>query len=717
MSVRVAFDSPVIDIFTRQPRYSTAPGAPFLELTTPGGARLIAFAEPTGRGDRVRDHVAHNIMAAVETQATTAGAESAEALLECLFASANRAVRERNRKYAGADPLRRVFCGLVIACLERGRLVIGLASPGQAVVIQGSQAFAFPAIPGFSGQPANSWTAAPLGMFAESKPVIFETTVKSDDLLLLGGRGLAQALDPQALNASFDGPAVALEAGLEQVLATSAASGNALIGRIGDLGEASPPGSATPIIEDAPPPAPWNEPVALSSRRAVLDDDLPEQRLDRWHTKAIDASERWFARKTPAPLPLDRERRKVTAVGASSVQRFQPRRGIPTGMRTRLPRAHLPWMRIAIVFALTAVLGGGAFGYSVRQARASRQTTLLAIVQAQFEKAKTTKNTADGLVAVAKAESALRSAENVGAADNVVHRWRGELNDLRDALQGIHRFTAVSSFVVLPGEIDAETARVIQTDSGLFIVGPAVYRVDSSGAKLTALLRPGAVVDGRTAGSIIHGASDGGDLVVTDGKTLFRWNPSSKWTAAALPATPSGAWTAPFQGAYLGNFYLLDPTKNEILKFGQGRIDADPTSWLNEDQTADFTDAAGFAIDGGIYVLHRSGALETLFKGESQSTAPVSFEPGAATEVGLVGGPGMAHLYVLEHGKAATRLIRIDPKTGERVQFQVAGEGQANFSQDAVDAFSKATSFAVNESAETVVFLSDGRLWSAALPQ
>jgi hypothetical protein len=320
------------------------------------------------------------------------------------------------------------------------------------------------------------------------------------------------------------------------------------------------------------------------------------------------------------------------------------------------------------------------------------------------------------LAAVAQAESALRSAEDVGAADNVVHRWRGELSNLRDTLQGIRRFTAVSSLGGLPGEIDADAARVIQTDAGLFVVGSAVYQVDSTGAKLTALLRPGAVVDGRTAGPIIHGASDGGDLVVTDGKTLFRWNSSSKWTADALPATPSGAWTAPFQGAYLGNYYLLDPAKNVILKFGQGQIDADPTSWLNEDQTADFGDAAGFAIDGGIYVLHQSGVLESLFKGESQTTAMASFEPGAATEVGLVGGPGMTHLYVLERGKGATRLIRIDPETGERVQFQVAGEGQANYSQDAVDAFSKATSFAVNESAGTVVFLSGGQLWSAALP-
>lgn len=713
MSVRVPSGSPIIDISTHQPRSSGSTERPFLELTTAHGLHLIAFTEAAGRGDSSQLDVARDIMRAVEGEARSAGPASIEELLERIFAAANRAMQERNRARAGADPLRRVYSGLVVACLDGDRLVIGLASPAQAVVFQGGAVFAFPAIPGLDAPRPATWTAAALGMFAASKPALFETVVSSDDLLLLGGRGLTQSLDPAVVTALLDGRSGAIETGLERALATSPASGHALIGRIGDFG--SPP-KPLPTRLPAPPIAAWSEPVPFVPRATVLDDDLPAQRLDRWHIKLIDASERWFARKDGDAFSSDAARKRSGAVGASSVHRYQPRHAFPSGMRTRLPRAQLPWLSIAIVVALTVVIGGGAFGYNARQTRASRQATLLGVVQTQFDKARATTNQADGLAAVTEAESALRSAEQNGASVSVVQRWRGELATLGDFWQGIHRFAGVVAIGALPGDLHADGARLVQTGVGLFVIAGAVYQFDASGTKLTALLRPGAVVDGRTAGQLTQGSSDGDDLVVSDGKTLFRWNPKRQWTSDALPATPKGAWTAPLQDAYLGNYYLLDPAANRILKFTKGQIGADPSDWLSEGTTIDLKDSAGFSIDGGIFVLHKSGALESLYKGISTSSVAVSYEPGAATEVALVGGPGLGYLYVLERGAEATRLIRIDPTTGKRVQFQVAAEGQPNFSQESVDAFARATSFAVNETTGIVVFLSGGRVWQATLP-
>jgi hypothetical protein len=593
--------------------------------------------------------------------------------------------------------------------------VIGLASPAQAVVIQAGAAFAFPAIPGLDARRPATWTAAALGMFAASKPALFETVVSADDLLLLGGRGLTQALDPAVVTAVLAGPSETVAAGLERALATSAASGHALIGRIGDFGSPPKP-MPEPTRLPGPPIASWSEPVPFTPRTKVLDDDLPAQRLDRWHTKLIDASERWFARKEGDAFSSDTARRRAGAVGASSVQRYQPRHAFPSGMKTHLPRAHLPWLSIAIVVALTLVIGGGAFGYNVRQTRASRQATLLGIVQTQFDKARATTNQADGLAAVTEAESALRSAEQNGASASIVQRWRGALATLGDFWQDIHRFTGVAAIGALPSDVKADGARIVQTSAGLFVVAGSDNQIDARGTKLTALLRPRAVVDGLTAGQLTQGSSDGDDLVVSDGKTLFRWNPKKQWRSDALAATPNGAWTAPFQDANLGNYYLLDPAANRILKFTQGQIGADPSDWLTEGQTADLTDAAGFSIDADIYVLHKSGALEPFFKGEPKPSIQVSYEPGAATEVALVGGPDLGYLYVLERGTATTRLIRIDPTTGKRVQFQVAAEGQPNFDQEAVDAFAGATSFAVNETTGVVVFLSGGHVWQATLP-
>lgn len=717
MNARVVVDSPVIAPRTPASRPPRLPETPVLNVRGSSGMRIVALAEPSNCVDRSGNAAVGAIMAAISSEASAAAGASPELALERVFAAANHAARERNRTHAGADPLRRLFFGLAVACTDGERLVIGVAAPGQALVIQDQMLFAFPAIPGCGNATSSSWSAAPLGMFARCAPAIFETRASDDDVLLLSGHGLTQSLDPDAIVDLLNGPGATMEARLADVLASSHAPGQAFIARVGDLssGAQPTPAPAAQPVEDV---ARWTEqpaPVLLSSRRAVLDDDLPAVRLDRWHTKVIEASERWLARKTPESMPLDPQRRAGVAMGASSVNRYQPRHALPPEVRSRLPRAsHVPFVTIAAVLALTMALGGLAFGYNARQTRATRQSSLLAAVETEFSAATATKDSASGLKHALLAESALQSAERNGAPETVVRQWRAELSNLRDGFEGVHRFSRMAPAAALPSGVNGAAAQLVEVGGSLFVIAGAVYQVDATGARLAALLTPGAAVGNRTAGQLIDGAADGADLVASDGKTLFRWNAAAGWSAETLPATAGAGWTSPLHGAYMGNYYLLDAAKAQILKFSQGKIGSDPVSWLASGSQASVRDAAAMALDGSIHVLLKNGSIQTFFKGAAQATTMASFEPGVATEVALAGGPDLAALYVLERGNEATRLIRINPKTGERTQFQAPSEGQPGYSADAVNAFSRATAFAVNERAGTAAFLSGGQLWIAS---
>jgi len=447
----------------------------------------------------------------------------------------------------------------------------------------------------------------------------------------------------------------------------------------------------------------------------VLDDDLPVVRFDQWHTKIIEVSERWLARREPAPAAVRSDDRRAPAVRGGSVRRYQPRHALSPAMRSILPRySQVPWFTVTVALIVAIALGGLGFGYNIHQARASKQGSYLSIVQEQYDKANASTTPADGLTSVLAAESALRSAEKSGASDAVVLEWKGRLGTLRDSLQGIHRFVSVISAGALPKEIDGKSARLIQIGSALFVIAGSVYQIDASGTHLTNLLSPGSSAGGRTAGQIAEGAPDGSDLVVSDGKTLFRWS-GEGWTSEALPAGPSGGWLSAIHGAYLGNYYLLDSSKQQIMKFAADKISSEPVGWIDSADRGTIANAVDMVLDGSIRVLLKDGSIETLFKGKAQSNTVVSFEPKVATEVGLSGGSGLTCLYVLERSDAATRLIRFNPETGARTQFQMAGEGQTEYDKAAAEAFETADSFAVNEAAGTVWFLSGGVLWVAML--
>jgi hypothetical protein len=249
----------------------------------------------------------------------------------------------------------------------------------------------------------------------------------------------------------------------------------------------------------------------------------------------------------------------------------------------------------------------------------------------------------------------------------------------------------------------------------LFVIAGSVFQVDADGSHLATLLAPGAKVGGRTAGKIQNGAADGDELVVSDGRTLFRWTASGKWSAEAMPSASGSGWLSAIHGAYLGNYYLLDASKAQILKFTQGAIGSPPVDWLDPNQSEKLSGAVDMELDGTIHLLLANGSIETLFMGKEQSNVVVSYEPGAATEIGLAPGVDLTHLYILERGKTATRLILYNATTGQRTQFQVAGRGQAGYSEAAAHAFANATDFAVNEADGTVSFIADGALWIAAL--
>jgi len=717
MSARVVSDAPVMELLSVAPDSSPAPARRMLDVVSRSGVRVLALAEPLSPRRAHGREVVRYAMLAVERVIAATDEPDPVKLLERAFNDANEAVFVRNRQLAGFDPQRRAFVGLAMAGIAADRLVIALAPPGQTLVIQDGIPTAFPPAAGSFEHASGVETSSTLGMFARCPPAIFETRAAVDDLLALGGRGLAAFLDTGAIAAVISGPLVALEDRLDDALTSATGVGDLLCGRIGDSTLATPHVSATK--ERGVPPAMTLgvllAPVAIVPRRAVLDNDLPAVRFDQWHTKVIEASERWFARKDPPPAPINPDERAAAAIGGGCVRRYQPHHRFSPGVRSIMPRySQAPWRTIVMALVAAIILGGLGFGYNIRQARASKQVSYLTIVQRQYDQATSAAPPIAGLEFVVAAENALHAAERNGASAALTTPWEGRLNTLRDSLQGTHRFSSFAAAGLLPRDIEGGS-HLVEAGGSLFVIAGSVFQVNADGSHLATLLAPGTKVGGRTAGQIQNGSADGAELVVSDGKTLFRWTAAGKWTAEAMPATSGSGWLSAIHGAYLGNYYLLDLTRSQILKFARGQIGTGPASWLDPADLDKIKGAIDMALDSAIHVLLADGSIETLYMGKERSRVVVSYEPNVATEIGLASGADPTHLYVLERGKLATRLIRYNAATGQRTQFQVAGPGQAGYTEAAVHAFGAATDFAVDESSGKVSFLSEDTLWVAAL--
>ncbi len=659
--------------------------------------------DPTPAGEAV----ARQALAGLRRSFVFAEYESLGDALTRAFETANRDVYEGNSWALGNDR-RRLLVGATAVATDGEELLIALASPGQAVVVQEGKLFAFPDLaswqPNFEpecDQPGGD----PLGVSDSVVPAIYRTTIAPGDAVLIGstavGRGLAASprLAEIAGNPSWLPAEVKRLAGVDR--------------HVGCVAWLTICAGAWPTTTAEPPSVefPAGEWLSPGLRRAIF--------FDRLRTKLIELFERHAPAAKPPVLPLARSRRSAGPPGAGYVRRYRGAwRGddSPFSLSHRSPGIRMPVRGRAIVafLVLALTLCGGYAGYDYRQARASLAGSYLSIADANLAAVTSDLPAVTVETHLNAAETALENAARDGASDATLRPRREAIGAIRDRISGVTRLTDVVRLGTLPEAVDRTSPRLLSAGEQLYLIADAIYRVDAATRTLVRLLEPGRRVAGRPIGAHLTGATDGDVLTVSDGRTLFRLRTDDGWDAFVLGSRDGVEPT--MSSVFIGHFYLLDPEAGEILKYPAKQLGAPPEVWLQDGRGTGPEGALDMVVDRNIYVLTAEGEIATYFRGVADGSFRPEVQPPVASAVALAGGPEMEALYLAETNGTAGRILRFDHSGRNVRQMLLPHAWQLNGAVDASDDLAQVSDIAVDEQTGTIYFVGRHGIWRASIP-
>jgi hypothetical protein len=369
------------------------------------------------------------------------------------------------------------------------------------------------------------------------------------------------------------------------------------------------------------------------------------------------------------------------------------------------------------MFIVAMLIVSAALGYDVRQARADKQDRYLNTARIELELASASTSPEVAKEHLENARDSLDGALRHGGDAEVVAEWRDQVARVEDRLDGINRLANLTRIGALPETVEAGHPRLILAGDQLFLVAGSVYMVDEASLRLVPVLKPGQKIDQIKVGQLTNATVDGENLLVTDGKSLFRRHGAGDWSADRLaPSGVAGGWSAEASGAFQGSFYLLNASNAaQIAKFPANKLEQAPEDWLAEDNADPLGDAVDMVVDGSIHVLTADGTIHTFHRGSERATFAVSAISDGATFVGMDGGANDSFLYVLETGDGGARLIRYDRSAKVASQFMAPESNHANFSAESARAFAEALDFVVDEPNGIVYFVTADGLWSGSL--
>lgn len=315
--------------------------------------------------------------------------------------------------------------------------------------------------------------------------------------------------------------------------------------------------------------------------------------------------------------------------------------------------------------------------------------------------------------------------------DTEALRLRNEITDQLDTACNVQRLYSLWQLIDLPPSdmAAAEPSRVLVRGSEVFILDRGTDRVyhrvlNPAG---DALEPPGAdallVQRGETVGGIVVGdlvdmiwMPPGGErkkeslMILERNGSLLEW--STGWGITVLPLADSASWKKPqAAGPYYGNFYLLDPQQNRILKYEptvEGYT-SPPQDYLAASTGVELSGAVDMAIDGRIYVLLADGSIYKFLTGQLEPfqiqglDVPLS-NPVAICVTGEDDDQGS--VYVADAGLA--RVVQFT-KQGQFVRQFKAGKEQE-------DQLAALHGLYVDEEQQRIYLTSGSRLYVGALP-
>ncbi len=176
------------------------------------------------------------------------------------------------------------------------------------------------------------------------------------------------------------------------------------------------------------------------------------------------------------------------------------------------------------------------------------------------------------------------------------------------------------------------------------------------------------------------GSRQTSDLLVLNSTGLLEYHPNWGITTSAL-ASGDLLVTPVAVSSYFGNFYVLDPQANTLLRYlpTVDGYSGSPESYFPVEQAVNLTGAVDMAIDGAIYVLFRDGRIEKYLSGEPTEFNLAGLDKPLSNPVAIFTAPNeeVQHVYVADAGnqrivqlnKDGSFVRQFKPRSGEAVTF------------------------------------------------
>ena len=584
--------------------------------------------------------------------------------------------------------------GVTCIVLREGNVYVAQAGPTTAYVSYQGKLTSFPE------SELTAEEAAPLGFKRGLAVRFYRSKVGVGDVILLTSGSLAQQGNLEQIAQAVVGKDVDLAlANLEELAGEGDTS--AMLIRVAPV-EEKPRVSHEAVVK---------RPVRPSAEREAVVKRPVKPRAEREAVVKRPAKPRGkeaLKERLPHPDWDSLESRISSALrGAGDfLRRLLPEKEAPSPSE-RVPRPRQPyrpvkgrkklaegrrnlWMGIAIAIPVIVVILVAIVYWQQGAARQARFEELIAQAQQQMELAgQVDEATARGHLL--EALGYLAEAETLGPGDPQA----SELQDqTKYMLKKIDKVTELSWIAPLweYSEPGSDPSRVIiANDIDVYVLDKALDRVykhllDETMRALQeldvdpVLLRKGDQRDPIVVGELVDMAwaeTEGGRLgsnllVLESGGSLLEYDPEKG--LGVLPVGGSDRWIQPqVARSYEGNFYLLDSSLNQILRY-EPDYSGLPEDYFPTPGEVDLAGVVDMALDGQVYVLYADGRILKFDDGQPAPFEITGLYEPLQNPTALFTSEEAEFLYVADAGN--DRIVQLT-KDGRFLQQFQAAQGEA----------------------------------------
>lgn len=517
--------------------------------------------------------------------------------------------------------------------------------------------------------------ATPLGFKREVPVRFYYRRVGVGDVVLLANSSLAQQVSPEQIAQAIVEPDVELAlADLEELAGGGDAS--AMVIRV-------VPARERPRVKSEVTRRP-----VMARLKATAKERLPRpdwgslgRGMASLVVNILRGTGNFLRRLLPEPGLSSAEAKEAPTPSERAIRPRQPYRAAE-GHRNL-------WMGVAIAIPVIVVVLVIAVYWRQGTARQARFEELLAQAQQQMALAEQVDEaTARGHL--------LEALDSLGEAEKL---WpdKPPLPDLRE--DTVNRLNAIDRVIALRwisplweySEPGSDPGRVIINGIDIYVLDKGLDRVykhlldDTLQALQELEVEPVLLRKGDQRGPVVVGElvdvvwveAKGGRLrgsllVLESGGSPLEYDPIRG--ISVLPIGGSDSWIQPqIAGSYQGNFYLLDSSLNQILRY-EPDYGGLPEHYFPTPGEVDLAGVVDMAIDGQVYILYADGRILKFLGGQPAPFELVGLYEPLRNPTALFTSEEAEFLYVADAGNK--RIVQIS-KEGRFLRQFKAGEGEA----------------------------------------